>query len=109
MNVSPSASVIDLRSARESLNRTGGGRTIAYTSPNVELRLEVFNSPGPGDVRVEETDLVYLALDGAGVLGIENDELVALVPGEATVVPGSKRHVLLGNPTLILLVVAQPG
>jgi mannose-6-phosphate isomerase-like protein (cupin superfamily) len=103
------ASVIDLRGMRESLDRAGGGRKIAYTSPSVELRVEVFASPGLGELRVEETDVVYLALEGAGVLGTENDDMLTLVPGEATVVPARTRHVLFGNPKLTLLVLSAAG
>jgi mannose-6-phosphate isomerase-like protein (cupin superfamily) len=109
MNAPRSASVIDLRGLRESLDRIAGGRKVAYTSPNLEIRVEVFASPGPGEVRVEETDVLYLALEGGGVLGIENDPLLSLVPGEATVVPAHTRHVLFGNPKLTLLVVSAPG
>jgi mannose-6-phosphate isomerase-like protein (cupin superfamily) len=109
MNGPTTASVIDLRAARETLYRAGGGRKITYTTPNLELRIEVFASPGPGQLRVEEADVLYLALDGSGVLGIENHPQIALVPGEAAVVPARIRHVLFANPSLTLLVVSAPG
>ena len=44
-----------------------------------------------------------------GVLGVETDDVLALVPGEAIVVPAGTRHVLLGNLRLTLLTVATPG
>jgi mannose-6-phosphate isomerase-like protein (cupin superfamily) len=109
MNAPTPASVIDLRSARENLERVGGGRKIAYSSPTVEVRVEVFASPGPGNLRVEDTDVVYLALEGSGVLGTEYNGMLTLVPGEATVVPARTKHVLFGNPKLTLLVVSTPG
>jgi mannose-6-phosphate isomerase-like protein (cupin superfamily) len=109
MNSDRAASVLDFAHAREKLDRSGGGMRIAYSSPNLEIRVEVFTSPGPGEVRLEECDLIYLALEGSGVLGVETDDVLALVPGEAIVVPAGTRHVLFGNLRLTLLTVATPG
>jgi mannose-6-phosphate isomerase-like protein (cupin superfamily) len=105
----PTASAIDLRGIRESLERSGGGRHVAHTSAAFEIRIEVFNSPGPGEVRVEESDVLYLVLEGSGVLGIENNDTRTLIPSEATVVPAGTRHALVGSPRLTLLTVATPG
>jgi mannose-6-phosphate isomerase-like protein (cupin superfamily) len=109
MNATRATSVIDLRGASEGLDRSGGGRRIAFTSPNVEIRVEVFTSPGPGVIRMEPTDVVYLALEGTGVLGIEGENMLTLVPGEATVVTARTRHALFGNPRLTVVTVATPG
>lgn len=103
------ASVIDLRGVSESLERAGGGRHVTYPSAAFEIRIEVFTSPGPGEVRVEAREILYLALEGSGVLGVETDDVLTLVPGEATVVRAGTRHVLFGNPRLTLLTVATPG
>ena len=56
--------MLDFAHVGEKLDRSGGGTRIAYSSPNLEIRVEVFTSPGPGEVRLEECDLLYLALEG---------------------------------------------
>jgi mannose-6-phosphate isomerase-like protein (cupin superfamily) len=100
---------VDLRGIQEKLDRSGGGCAIAHASANLEMRVEVFVSPGPGEVRYEARDLLYLVLEGSGVLGVENDEMTTLFTNEATVVPAGTRHVVFGNPRLALLTVAVPG
>jgi mannose-6-phosphate isomerase-like protein (cupin superfamily) len=102
-------SVIDIGATRESLERAGGGLQIAHTSAAFEIRVEVFNSPGPGELRVEDRDVLYIALDGSGVLGLESDDVLSLVPGEATVVPARTKHIVFGNPRVSLLTVSSPG
>jgi len=109
MNSDRAESVLDFAHVGEKLDRSGGGKRIAYSSPNLEIRVQVFTSPGPGELRLEECDLLYLALEGSGVLGLETDDVLALVPGEAIVVPAGTRHVLFGNFRLTLLTVATPG
>jgi mannose-6-phosphate isomerase-like protein (cupin superfamily) len=98
-------SVIDVRGTRERLERSGGGRQLAHVSKVLEIGVEVFNSPGPGELRVEDRDVLYLVLDGSCVLGVEDGDPLPLVPGEAVVVPARARHVLFGNPRLSLLTV----
>jgi mannose-6-phosphate isomerase-like protein (cupin superfamily) len=97
--------VIDVGGTRERLERSGGGRLVAYASTALEICVDVFNSPGPGELRVEDRDVLYIVLDGSGVLGVEDGEPLPLVPGEAVVVPARARHVLFGNPRLSLLTV----
>jgi mannose-6-phosphate isomerase-like protein (cupin superfamily) len=98
-------SVIDVRGTRERLERSGGGRQLAHVSKALEIGVEVFNSPGPGELRVEDRDVLYLVLDGSCVLGVEDGDPLPLVPGEAVVVPARARHVLFGNPRLSLVTV----
>jgi mannose-6-phosphate isomerase-like protein (cupin superfamily) len=98
-------SVIDVGGTRERLERSGGGRQVAYASTALEICVDVFSSPGPGELRVEDRDVLYIVLDGSGVLGVEDGDPLPLVPGEAVVVPARARHVLFGNPRLSLLTV----
>ena len=85
----------------------GGGRDVA-TSAAFEIRVEVFNAPGPGELRAEGRDVLYIALDGSGVLGLGSDDVLSLVPGEATVVPARTKHIVFGNPRVSLLTVSSP-
>ena len=101
----PPASVLDIAATREKLERSGGGRQVAYVSPALEVRVEVFNSPGPGELRVEDREVLYVVLEGSGVLGVENGDPLALVPGEAALVPVGASHVIFGNRRLSLLIV----
>jgi mannose-6-phosphate isomerase-like protein (cupin superfamily) len=100
---------LDLRAVRERLEMAGGGLEVAYIAPGLEIRVEVFSSPGPGTFRVERSDTLYVALDGSGVLGVDEGNPLALIPGEAAVVPTGARHVLFGNPQVALLAISgQP-
>jgi mannose-6-phosphate isomerase-like protein (cupin superfamily) len=97
--------VIDVRGTRESLERSGGERQVADASTALEICVEAFNSPGPGELRVENRDVLYIVLDGSGVSGVEDGNPLPLVPGEAVVVPARARHVIFGNPRLSPLTV----
>ena len=68
--------MLDFAHVGEKLDRSGGGTRIAYSSPNLEIRVEVFTSPGPGEVRLEEAILLSGAR-GSGVLGVETDDVLA--------------------------------
>ena len=103
------AALIDLPVIRKRLEASGGGVDVAYTSAALEIRVEVLNSPGPGTLRAERGDVMCVALDGSGVLGVEDRGPITLEHGEATVVPVGVRHVLFGNPRLSLLVGCAPG
>jgi mannose-6-phosphate isomerase-like protein (cupin superfamily) len=98
-------SVLDIEATRQKLERSGGGQQVVYMSPALEVCVEVFNSPGLGELRVEDRDALYMVLDGSGMLGVENGDPLALVPGEAVVVPVGASHVIFGNPRLSLLIV----
>lgn len=100
---------LDLRGIRELLRTSGGGVQIVYTSAALEVRVEVLVSPGPGTLRAERGDALYLVLDGQGVMGMEDGNPSALVTGGATVVPAGVKHVVFGNPRLEMLVVSAPG
>ena len=100
---------LDLRAIRERLEAEGGGVRIVHASAALELRIEVLVSPGPGTLRVERGDAVYLVLDGQGLLGSEEGEPLDLIAGEAVVVPAGVRHVLYADPRLSLLVTTAPG
>jgi mannose-6-phosphate isomerase-like protein (cupin superfamily) len=102
-------SVIDVQALCETLERSGGGERIAHTSAALEVRVEVFVSPGPGEMRVEDRDVLYVVLDGNGVLGLEFEDALPLVQGEATVVPAKTRHIVFGNPRISLLIVSAPA
>ena len=102
---SRAGSIVDIADIREELERSGGGRQVAHTSSALEVGVEVFNSPGLGELRVEDRDVLYIVLDGNGVLGVENGDPTALVTGEAALVPVGAIHVIFGNPRLSLLIV----
>jgi quercetin dioxygenase-like cupin family protein len=99
---------LDLGSARELLERSGGGTMILHGSPGLEVRVEVLDAPGPGELRVEPGDTLYTVLAGSGLLGVAHGDPLSLETGEAAVVPGGTRHVLFGNPGLSVLVVGAP-
>jgi hypothetical protein len=104
--VAPRAgSVIEIADMREKLEQSRGGRQVGHMSPALEVGVEVFNSPGLGELRAEDRDVLYIVLDGSGVLGVENGDPLALVPGEAAPVPVGAIHVIFGNPRLSLLIV----
>lgn len=100
---------LDLRATRERLEQSGGGLDVVHSAAALEIRVEVLNSPGPGTVRGERGDLLYIVLDGNAVLGVEDGDPLALDCGEAVVIPAGARHVLFGNPRVSLLVVSAPG
>jgi mannose-6-phosphate isomerase-like protein (cupin superfamily) len=100
---------LDLPAIQARLEASRGGVHVAHSAAAFEIRVEVLNSPGPGAMRRERTDTLYVALDGNGVLGVENGDPLALARGEAAVVPAGARHVVFGNPRLSLLVVSAPG
>ncbi len=79
------------------------------TASALEIRVEVLTSPGTGTMRVVPRDVLYIALDGNGVLGVPESGPVTLTWGEAAVVPAGARHVVFGNPRLSLLVVLAHG
>jgi len=58
------AALIDLPVIRKRLEASGGGVDVAYTSAALEIRVEVLNSPGPGTLRAERGDAMYVSLDG---------------------------------------------
>lgn len=99
---------LDLGSARALLERSGGGTMILHGSPGLEVRVEVLDAPGPGELRVEPGDTLYTVLAGSALLGVAHGDPLSLDTGEAAVVPGGTRHVLFGNPELSVLVVAAP-
>jgi len=99
---------LDLGSARELLERSGGGVQTLHASPGLEVRLEVLDAPGPGELRVEPGDTLYAVLAGNGLLGVALGDPLSLTSGEAALVPAGTRHVLFGNPRLSVLVVTAP-
>jgi len=103
------AGLVDLPRIRKRLEASGGGVEVAYTSAALEVRVEVLNSPGPGTVRLECGHVLYVALDGGGILAVDGGNPVTLVHGEAIAVPAGAKHVLFANPQLSLLVVSAPG
>jgi mannose-6-phosphate isomerase-like protein (cupin superfamily) len=109
MNSDPAASVLDLCACgRETrpLGRRQEDRVLIAQPGDPSRGIHLARA---GEVRLEECDLIYLALEGSGVLGVETDDVLALVPGEAIVVPAGTRHVLFGNPRLTLLTVGTPA
>jgi mannose-6-phosphate isomerase-like protein (cupin superfamily) len=104
-----SATSLDLGAVRQLLETSGGGLQTVHVEAAFGIRVEVLNSPGPGTVRVERGDSLYVVLDGDGFLGHVDGDPIALTRGQAAVVPAGSRHVLFGNPRLSLLVVAAPG
>ncbi len=100
---------LDVGVVRERLERSGGGTQVIGTASAFEIRVEVLASPGPGTMRVEPRDALYVVLDGSGVLGVPESGPVTLTCGEAAVVPAGARHVVFGNPRLSLLVVLAQG
>ncbi len=103
------AASLDLPTTRARLEASGGGVQVVHSAAAFEIRVEVLNSPGPGAWRRERVDTLYVALDGNGILGVENVGPLTLALGEAAVVPAGARHVVFGNPRLSLLVVSAPG
>jgi mannose-6-phosphate isomerase-like protein (cupin superfamily) len=99
---------LDLDRTRQRLESSGGGLEIVHVPPGLEIRVEVLCSPGPGEIRVETGDALYVVLDGSGILGVEDGAPLSLGRGEAAFVPAGARHVLFGNPQLSLLVVSAP-
>ena len=99
------ALALDVRAVRKRLERSGGGTQVISNAPPFEIRVEVLASPGPGTMRVEPRDALYVVLDGNGVLGVSEGGPVTLTCGEAAVVPAGTRHLVFGSPRLSLLVV----
>lgn len=100
---------LDVPATRDHLERSGGGLEVVHRAPAFEIRVEVFASPGPGTMRVEPRDALYVVLDGNGVLGVLEGGPLALTGGEAAVVPAGAKHFVFGNPRLSLLVVLAHG
>jgi mannose-6-phosphate isomerase-like protein (cupin superfamily) len=100
---------LDLRAMRAELEASGGGIEASHIAAALEIRVEVLNSPGPGTMRTEWRDALYVVLDGSGLLGVVNSDPLSLTLGDAAVVPAGARHVIFGNPRLSLLVVLGPG
>ena len=100
---------LDLRAVRELLEAAGGGQQVLYASAGLEVRVEALESPGPGTLRAERADVLYVVLEGSGILGVEDGDPLPLTPGEAVVIPAGTRHVVFGNPRLSLLVAGAPG
>jgi hypothetical protein len=80
-----------------------------HSAPGLEIRIEVLNSPGPGEIRVAFGDTLYTTLAGSGVLGVAERNPLLLSRGEAALVPHGTKHVIFGNPDVSLLVIVTPA
>ena len=54
----------------ERVSKIRRGTQVIRSASAFEVRVEVFASPGPGTMRVEPGDALYVVLDGNGVLGV---------------------------------------
>jgi mannose-6-phosphate isomerase-like protein (cupin superfamily) len=101
-----SGSPFDIMRAKERLAAGTGGYEIVHESPGLEIGVYVLVAPEPDGQQPHEDDEVYVVLEGAGVLEIE-EERVELREGHAVFVPARAEHRFVGYEQLSVLVIFE--
>jgi len=102
----PVARAFDISGVKDRLASGKGGYEIVHCSPGLELGVYVLVAPEPDRQQPHEDDVVYVVLEGSGVLEVEG-ERVELREGHATFVPAGAEHRFVGYERLSLLVIFE--
>ena len=79
----PVAEAFDVEAVKRRLAEAGGGYEIVHDSPGLELGVYVLVAPEPDRQQPHADDEVYVVLEGAGALDVE-DTQVTLREGQAS-------------------------
>jgi mannose-6-phosphate isomerase-like protein (cupin superfamily) len=102
----PPAHPFDIEGAKERLAAGNGGYEVVHRSEGLELGVYVLVAPEPDRQQPHEDDEIYVVLEGAGVLEVE-DERLELREGHAVFVPAGAEHRFVGYEQLSVLVIFE--
>ncbi len=102
----PAARPFDIEAAQERLAESAGGYEILHRSSGLEVGVYVLVAPEPDRQQPHEDDEIYVVLEGAGVLEVEDDR-VELREGNAVFVRAGADHRFVGYERLSVLVIFE--